>query len=96
MMRFTQDGMDVKSMLVPLVDACAVPLTIGYNAPVVPVTSPELVIAPLLMVPAVMFPTDPVNADVPVTLRFPVSVTPGAVMPVVPSSVIAMSPSYSY
>ena len=26
--RFTQDGMLVKSMLVPLVDACAVPCTI--------------------------------------------------------------------
>ena len=32
---------------------------------------------------------------VPVTLRLPVSVTPGVVMPADPSSVIAMLPSYS-
>ena len=30
-MRFTQDGMLVKSMLVPLVDATAVPETNGLN-----------------------------------------------------------------
>jgi hypothetical protein len=34
-MRFTQLGIDVKSMLVPLVDATAVPDTIGASVPVV-------------------------------------------------------------
>jgi hypothetical protein len=33
--RFTQLGIDVKSMLVPLVDATAVPDTMGANVPVV-------------------------------------------------------------
>lgn len=40
--------------------------------------------------------TAPVSVDVPETLRLPVSVTPGVVMPADPSSVIAMLPSYSY
>jgi hypothetical protein len=68
-MRFAQDGMLVKSMLVPLVDACAVPDTIGYNVPVVAATVPELVMLPLEIVPVVMLPSVPVKEDVPATVK---------------------------
>jgi len=35
-MRFTHDGIPVKSMLVPDVDACAVPKTSGYRSTATP------------------------------------------------------------
>jgi hypothetical protein len=66
---FAQDGIDENVMLVPLVDACAVPDTIGYNVPVVAATVPELVMLPLEIVPVVMLPSVPVKEDVPATVR---------------------------
>jgi hypothetical protein len=47
--RFTQDGMPVKSIAVPDVDACAVIITIGRNS----VVNPLAVTDPLLCIPVV-------------------------------------------
>ena len=41
--RFTHDGIDVKSILVPLVDATAVPETNGLNVPIESATVPAKV-----------------------------------------------------
>ena len=51
--RFTQDGMPVKSIAVPDVEATAVPLTIGYSVPVGTVAVPaNVVFRPVLIVMA--------------------------------------------
>jgi hypothetical protein len=44
--RLTHDGMPVKSIAVPDVEATAVPETSGYSVPVVPATVPVAVIVP--------------------------------------------------
>jgi hypothetical protein len=61
--RFTHDGMPVKSILVPDVDATAVPETIGYTFGVKPPTFNVPVIVPLpeLVNPGVVTPAVPSN-----------------------------------
>ena len=93
--RFTQDGIDVKSMLVPLVEATAVPEVITLE-PIALTIAPVivgLVIVGLVKVLEVSVCVSDVPTTVPAVLPVPPA---GNVIPVDPLIVVVMAVPYSY